>query len=114
MKSKSENPAALGLDRHLLSAHTKGSAMSLFFFHLVSKDEFIRDDKGKQFGDIFEAYCFASSLVHKALLYDVGDWRGWSIKITEPDGRSRLTVLFPQGPQSACHRYPHAASSPRP
>jgi hypothetical protein len=69
--------------------------MSLFYFHLVSDGEFIRDHRGKEFSDLVEAYYHVRSLIHKAVTYDI-DWRGWSIRITDASDRSILTVLFPQ------------------
>jgi hypothetical protein len=69
--------------------------MSLFYFHLVSDEEFIPDHQGKEFSSLVEAYCHVRSLMNKAVMYDV-DWRGWSIKITDVNDRSILSVLFPQ------------------
>ena len=70
--------------------------MSLFYFHLVSHEQFIRDDRGKEFNDLIEAYSHVRSLIHKAIMYDL-DWRGWSIKIADANDESKLSVLFPQG-----------------
>jgi hypothetical protein len=69
--------------------------MSLFYFHLVSDKEIIRDHQGKEFLNLVEAYYHVRSLIHKAVTYDI-DWRGWSIRITDASDRSILTVLFPQ------------------
>jgi hypothetical protein len=69
--------------------------MSLFYFHLVSDGELVRDHKGKEFSDLVEAYYYVRSLIHKAVMYDI-DWEGWSIRITDASDRSILSVLFPQ------------------
>ena len=42
------------------------------------------------------AHYHATMLVHKMVSLDDMDWRGWSIKVTAADGRSVLSVLFPQ------------------
>ena len=72
--------------------------MSLYYFHLRSREEVICDYEGKDFSDLFGAYHHASSLIQKAVTWDF-DWRGWSIRIVDVNGRSTLSVLFPQPPQ---------------
>jgi hypothetical protein len=72
--------------------------MSLYYFHLVSRKEFIRDYQGNDFSELINACCHAKSLVQKAVSFDV-DWRGWSIRIVDVDGRSIVSVLFPLAPQ---------------
>ena len=69
--------------------------MRLYYFHLVSREEFIRDYQGKDFSDLVGAYRHARSLIHKAVTWDF-EWRGWSIRIVDVNGRSTLSVLFPQ------------------
>jgi len=35
-------------------------------------------------------------LIHKMVLLDDMDWRGWSVNVTDASNRSVLSVLFPQ------------------
>jgi hypothetical protein len=35
-------------------------------------------------------------LIHKMVLLDDLDWRGWSVRVADASGRSVLSVLFPQ------------------
>ena len=70
--------------------------MNRFFFHFWSKDDIVRDNKGHELSDLSAAHRHAMSLIHQIILLDDMDWRGWSIKITDADGRSMLSVLFPQ------------------
>jgi Domain of unknown function (DUF6894) len=71
--------------------------MTRFFFHFSSKDDIVRDSKGRELSDLSEAHRHAMLLIHKMILLDDMDWRGWSVRITEADDRSMLSVLFPQG-----------------
>jgi hypothetical protein len=70
--------------------------MNRFFFHLASKDDRIFDAKGRQFSDLAAAHRHAMLLIHKMVLLDDMDWRGWSINVTDAGHRSVLSVLFPQ------------------
>ena len=70
--------------------------MTRFFFHFWSKEDVIRDSQGREFSDLSEAHRHALTLIHKLFLLDDVDWQGWSIKITDADDRSMLSVLFPQ------------------
>jgi Domain of unknown function (DUF6894) len=70
--------------------------MNRFFFHLASKDNTIWDTKGKEFGDLATAHRHAMLLVHKMTMLDDMDWQGWSIKVSDANYRSVLSVLFPQ------------------
>ena len=68
--------------------------MNRFFFHYSSKTETFRDDQGRDFSDLSAAHRHAMLLIHKALLHDEVDWRGWSIRITDANDQSLLDVLF--------------------
>jgi hypothetical protein len=70
--------------------------MSRFFFHLASKDDRIFDTKGRELGDLAAAHRHAMLLIHKMVLLDDMDWRGWSINVTDASNLSVLSVLFPQ------------------
>jgi len=70
--------------------------MNRFFFHFSFKDELITDTGGRECHDLLAAHYHATMLVHKMVSLDDMDWRGWSIKVTAADGRSVLSVLFPQ------------------
>jgi hypothetical protein len=70
--------------------------MNRFFFHLASKDDRIFDTKGRQFSDLAAAHRHAMLLIHKMVLLDDMDWRGWSINVADAGNRSVLSVLFPQ------------------
>jgi hypothetical protein len=70
--------------------------MNRFFFHFWSKDDIVRDNKGREFSDLSAAHRHAILLIHKMILLDDMEWRGWSVKITDADDRSMLSVLFPQ------------------
>lgn len=56
----------------------------------------ISDTNGREFGDLAAAHRHAIMLIHKMVLLDDLDWKGWAIKITDTSGRSLLSVLFPQ------------------
>jgi Domain of unknown function (DUF6894) len=70
--------------------------MTRFFFHLAAKDKTICDTKGREFVDLAGAHRHAVLLIHKMTLLDEVDWQGWSIKLTDANNRSVLSVLFPQ------------------
>jgi hypothetical protein len=70
--------------------------MSRFFFHLASKDNTIHDEKGLEFNDLATAHQHAMFLIHKMVALGDVDWDGWSIKVTDANQRSALSVLFPQ------------------
>jgi Domain of unknown function (DUF6894) len=70
--------------------------MKRFFFHFQSKDDSICDVKGCEFSDLYSAHRHAMLLIQKIVLFDDIDWRGWSIKVTDENNRSLLSVLFPQ------------------
>jgi hypothetical protein len=70
--------------------------MDRVFFHISSPDELIPDTKGGEISDLAAAHRHAMLLIHKMVLLDELDWRGWSIKVTDANGRSVLSVLFPQ------------------
>ena len=72
--------------------------MNRFFFHFASKDDSIFDTKGREFSDLAAAHRHAMLLIHKMVLLDDMDWRGWSINVTDASNRSVLSVLFPQMP----------------
>jgi len=72
--------------------------MTRFFFHLAAKDKTICDTKGREFVDLASAHRHAVLLIHKMTLLDEVDWQGWSIKLTDANNRSVLSVLFPQTP----------------
>ena len=76
--------------------------MTRYFFHFSSKDDTIHDSQGRELSDLSAAHRHAMALVHKVVLMDDVDWRGWSIKIADVDNRSVLSVLFPQ---ASCFDY---------
>jgi hypothetical protein len=67
-----------------------------YFFHVTSKDDFVHDTKGRELADLAAAHRHAMLLIHKTVLLDDMDWRGWSINVTDASNRSVLSVLFPQ------------------
>ena len=70
--------------------------MKRFFFHLASKEDTVCDNKGREFCDLASAHRHAMLLIHKIVMLDKVDWRGWSVNVTDASHRSVLTVLFPQ------------------
>ena len=72
--------------------------MTRFFFHLWSKDQHIHDPEGRELGDLAAAHRHAVQLIHKWVLLDDMDWRGWSITVADARGQSVLSVLFPHLP----------------
>jgi hypothetical protein len=70
--------------------------MDRYFFHFSSKDELISDTKGRELSDLASAHRHAMLLIHKMILLDDLDWRGWSVRVADASGRSVLSVLFPQ------------------
>jgi hypothetical protein len=70
--------------------------MTRFFFNLATKGTTISDTKGREFADLAAAHRHAMQLVYKMVLLDGTDWEGWYLKITDPENRSLLCVLFPQ------------------
>ncbi len=70
--------------------------MNRFFFHFSSNDALIRDSTGHECADLAIAHHHALRLVYKMIALDDMDWRGWSIKVTDANDRSALSVLFPQ------------------
>jgi hypothetical protein len=81
--------------------------MDHFFFHLSSTGEIISDTRGREFGDLAAAHRHAMMLIHKMVLLDDLDWKGWSVKVTDTAGRSLLSVLFPQGSYRIDNRQPN-------
>jgi hypothetical protein len=69
--------------------------MSRFFFHLASKENNILDANGRELGDLATAHRHAVLLINKMIALGDVDWQGWSINVTDADGRSVLSVLFP-------------------
>jgi hypothetical protein len=70
--------------------------MQHFFFNVASNDDNIRDTKGRELSDLAAAHRHAMLLIHKMVLLDDMDWKGWSINVTDASNRSVLSVLFPQ------------------
>jgi hypothetical protein len=70
--------------------------MCRFFFHFSFKDELIRDGNGREFSDLAAAHRHAMLLIQKAVSLDDMDWGGWTIRVTDANDRSALTVLFPK------------------
>jgi Domain of unknown function (DUF6894) len=70
--------------------------MDRFFFHLASKDDTIFDTNGREFSDLAAAHRHAMQLIHKLVVLDDMDWRGWSINVADANNQSALSVLFPQ------------------
>ncbi len=70
--------------------------MNPFFFHFSCKDALIRDPSGRECADLAAAHRHATQVVDKMITLDDMDWRGWSIKVTDVNDRSVLSVLFPQ------------------
>ena len=69
--------------------------MARFFFHFMSKDDAVHDSNGREFSDLGEAHRHALTLIRKVVLLDDKDWRGWSVKISDAENKSTLSVLFP-------------------
>jgi hypothetical protein len=69
--------------------------MSRFFFHLASKENNILDTNGREFSDLATAHRHAVLLINKMILLGDVEWQGWSINVTDANGRSVLSVLFP-------------------
>jgi hypothetical protein len=69
--------------------------MDRFFFHLASKDTTIWDDKGRELADLAAAHRHAMLMIHKMVGLGDIDWQGWSVKVTDANHRSTLSVLFP-------------------
>jgi hypothetical protein len=88
----------------------KGSEMDRFFFHFSHRTEIVRDGKGRELRDLSAAHRHAMALIHKALLLDEVDWRGWSVRIADADDRSMLSVLFPQ---PTCSRFGRRSGTTR-
>jgi hypothetical protein len=76
--------------------------MARFFFTLASKEETIRDTKGRELTDLASAHRHAMLLIHNMTTLDHVDWRGWSINVTDANQQSVLTVLVPQ---SYCSKF---------
>ncbi len=74
----------------------KALGMNRFFFHFSCGNTLIHDDNGRDCADLATAHNYARQLVAKLIALDEMDWRGWSIKVTDADDRSILSVLFPQ------------------
>ena len=72
--------------------------MSQFFFHFSCERVVIRDNEGCVFSDLRAAHRHALLLIHKLVLLDEADWEGWSVRITDANDRSKLSVLFPCAP----------------
>jgi hypothetical protein len=74
--------------------------MVRFYFHLASKDgNIILDTKGYEFSDLATAHRHAVMLINKMVLLTTDvEWQGWSMKVTNENNRSILSVLFPPGP----------------
>jgi hypothetical protein len=70
--------------------------MPRFFFNVASREDTVLDTKGREFTDLACAHRHAMLLIHKMVMLDDGDWRGWSINVTDASHRSVLSVLFPQ------------------
>ena len=71
--------------------------MPRYFFHIVHQDGWVRDHEGTELADLGRAYTHAAFfLEHVAGYFDEhSDWRGWLINVTDTNGSSPLTVLFP-------------------
>src|SRR5262245_54518037 len=72
------------------------NTMNQYYFHFTSKSDCVYDTKGRQFADLATAHHHAMLLIHKMVLLDDMDWRGWSVNVTDASNRSLLSVLFPQ------------------
>jgi hypothetical protein len=70
--------------------------MNRFFFHVGCKEDSFFDTEGRELADLAEAHRHAMLLIHKMVMLDDVDWRGWSINVTDANNRSVLNVLFPQ------------------
>jgi hypothetical protein len=70
--------------------------MNRLFFHVSSKDDHVCDTKGRECTDLAAAHRHAMLLIHKMVLLDDMDWRGWSINVTDESNRSVLSVMFPR------------------
>jgi len=87
--------------------------MNRFFFHFASKQEFVRDNEGRECPDLAAAHQHAMLMMRKAarLLSDEVEWRGWSIKVTDEAGRTVLSVLFPEAGYFSFGKQPKSLTS---
>jgi hypothetical protein len=70
--------------------------MERYFFHFSCKEAFVSDSKGRELEDLASAHRHAILLIHKMVVLDDLDWKGWSVSVTDAGGRSVLSILFPQ------------------
>jgi len=70
--------------------------MQRFFFNFASERDYIPDDRGRELAGLAAAHRQAMLLINKLVLSGDLEWRGWSIRVTNENNRSVLSVLFPQ------------------
>ena len=64
--------------------------MERYFFHFSCKEAFVSDTKGRELEDLASAHRHAMLLIHKMIVLDDLDWKGWSVNVTDAGGRSVL------------------------
>ncbi len=70
--------------------------MQRFFFHFVSPDETLRDERGVVLSGLAAAHAHAMKLVRELVpVLPEADRRRWRIEIADNWRRHRVSVLFP-------------------
>jgi hypothetical protein len=69
--------------------------MPCFYFHLTSKENNIRDERGKKLDTLSDAYEHARALIKKIVLH-VGhdDADVWNVVISNDEDRAQMIVPF--------------------
>lgn len=91
--------------------------MQRFFFHFVSPDETVRDERGVVLPDLAGAHAHAMRLVRELIpILSEQDRRKWRIDIGNDEQNHLITVLFPvfTTKQSAPARAAERADAPEP
>jgi len=70
--------------------------MPRYFFHMKSMTQRVDDPKGREMNSLRAAHTHAVYLIARAAKHlTPQDVEGWTIRISNGDGRVELTVLFP-------------------
>jgi hypothetical protein len=71
--------------------------MPRYYFHFVHRRGWGRDREGTELPDLRHAHVHAMRLLLEArtCLAGIATHSGWLVQITDEEGRSKLTVLFP-------------------
>lgn len=85
--------------------------MQRFFFHFVSPEETVRDERGVMLAGLAEAHVHAMRLVRELVpVLPAQDRRKWRIEIGETGRRRSMTVLFPVS--TLCLRHSSKSADP--